>query len=122
MLLIFSLILFHNTLKGDDYRTLVSGDVGTKEVIKPGLYSSFCFELEIDLLELNTIEFSEELKNMDKEIYELIEAKLGTRINELFFDKKLLIFFFFLVLSIKTRGMTILMSWHFPKTLSNVSK
>lgn len=43
------------------------------EYLKSGLYYSYCVQIEIQLLAMNTIALSEELKNLNKDASLLIE-------------------------------------------------
>lgn len=61
--------------KDDDLRSLIPTDYIYSEIVKPGLYNHYCVEVDIELLALNTICVSDELKNIDKEASKLVETK-----------------------------------------------
>lgn len=52
----------------DDFRKLIPTDCLSSSFTQPGLYLTYCVEIEIQLLVLNTIFISDELKNIDKEV------------------------------------------------------
>lgn len=64
-----------NVSKEKDYRLLINADFSSSEIIQSGFYNSFCVEIDIGLLALNTIAKSDELKNIDKDTSKLIETK-----------------------------------------------
>ncbi len=56
-----------STNRDIEYRLLIPSDYLLGEIINPGLYPVYCVEIEINLLALNTIAKSDELKNIDTE-------------------------------------------------------
>jgi len=60
--------------RDDDFRTLIPTDYIYSEIVKPSLYNHYCVEVDIELLALNTICVSDELKNIDKEASKLVET------------------------------------------------
>jgi len=73
---------FNNMSVNSDFRMLIPSDFIKDEIIAPGLYLGYCVEININLLALNTIVLADELKNLDKEVSQLIEAKQGKRGSE----------------------------------------
>lgn len=61
--------------RDDDLRSLIPTDYIYSEIVKPSLYNHYCVEVDIELLALNTICVSDELKNIDKEALKLVETK-----------------------------------------------
>ena len=61
--------------RDDDLRSLIPTDYIYSEIVKPSLYNHYCVEVDIELLALNTICVSDELKNIDKEASKLVETR-----------------------------------------------
>jgi len=65
----------------DDLRNQIPTDYIYSEIVKPSLYNHYCVEVDIELLALNTICVSDELKNIDKEASKLVETKNNNQNN-----------------------------------------